>query len=373
MPQFNAPGNIYGGFNMRKDVWDSFGLATPTTLAQLLDGLRAIRAKVDYYPFALQGYWFPMVGFFSYNVGTAFDYSSRVNKFIYSPVDDTERYMKALDFDRTLVAEKLCDPDALNFNTTKHNEICYNGKAAFSFNYRAEIIDFNTQAGKIDPKTLWVNILPPKNEYNEYGKMLVTMAGSGYWGLSVSARSKHVKEVMAFLDWRLSDEKATLINWGWEGVTYKVGANGVKEWLPTVKTVVNPKGTLDVVTLGADGYSGFMGFRDVIAYNGRLLSKEGLEWDALYNANAKNVTQFPGPQVTLTTEMQAKKSAVENELNTILNEAQNKYILGKIARADVVAAIDKIKSEGKYKAIVDALNAEFDKIKSTWRMADSIN
>ncbi|WP_163192948.1 ABC transporter substrate-binding protein [Clostridium thermarum] len=61
---------------------------------------------------------------------------------------------------------------------------------------------------------------------------------SGGWGIGISKTSKNAERAFQFLDWMASDEAQVLLNWGIEGVHYKV-ENGKRVVLPEIQAQKN--------------------------------------------------------------------------------------------------------------------------------------
>ena len=77
----------------------------------------------------------------------------------------------------------------------------------------------------------------------------------GTWGHIVNSKSEHIDEIIALLDWGLSPEAELLFNWGVEGVTYEMGADGKPRFLDQVKTFDNPDGTFEPLDPGYGLYA----------------------------------------------------------------------------------------------------------------------
>ncbi len=58
---------------------------------------------------------------------------------------------------------------------------------------------------------------------------------SGGWGVAITSSNKDPERAFEFLDWLASDEAQVLLNWGVEGVHYKVNEEGKREFLPEIQ------------------------------------------------------------------------------------------------------------------------------------------
>lgn len=62
---------------------------------------------------------------------------------------------------------------------------------------------------------------------------------SGGWGVAITSSCKDPERAFKFLDWLASDEAQVLLNWGVEGVHYKVNEEGKREFLPEIQEQKN--------------------------------------------------------------------------------------------------------------------------------------
>ena len=101
-------------------------------------------------------------------------------------------------------------------------------------------------------------MLPPSVDGKRYLPYTQTFDGDPWWGIVTGANTKHPELVCSLIDYTISDEISTLLNWGIEGDTYQVNADGQKEFLPDVKVPSHPNGTRTLTDLGIGQYNSIL-------------------------------------------------------------------------------------------------------------------
>lgn len=77
--------------------------------------------------------------------------------------------------------------------------------------------------------------LPITISENDKCQSLKDYGFSGGWGVAIATTSPNKDRAFQFLNWLASDEAQVLLNWGVEGIHYKVDENGKRKFLPEVQ------------------------------------------------------------------------------------------------------------------------------------------
>lgn len=231
---------VRSGYSMalRTDVLDKLGLSLPTTWDEVHDVLRAIRAAhPDHYPFSDR--WstntpFPAAALLSYlgqahgvKAGWTYDnisFDAKADEFVFTGA--TDGYRRMVEYLRTLVAEKLVDPESF---TQTDDEAVQKllGQKSFAIsanpqelvqNYRYNL-EKQVKGAKIEMVPVPLGPAGP-----------VVMGGARLEnGVMISAKalkSDTFVAMMQFVDWLwYSDEGQRFAKWGVPGTTYTY-ANG---------------------------------------------------------------------------------------------------------------------------------------------------
>jgi putative aldouronate transport system substrate-binding protein len=216
----------------RKDIFDQLGIATPTTIDELVAALKVIRdKKPDMVPITAQEYslWlFQNVAVsFGYNFGWVPD-PNDPNKII--PSDITPNYKEFLAFLQMLRREKLLDPDYMIAQNKRGSDKFNAGKAAVMSGNWVGYSDWLVELKKVEPNAD-VDIMPLLK--GSHG-VTACRALSGFdRGFSINSKSKDkADDIFKFLNWVYTDGY-DFMKYGVENEMYKVDAEGNKVSIPS--------------------------------------------------------------------------------------------------------------------------------------------
>ncbi|TDF94029.1 extracellular solute-binding protein [Paenibacillus piri] len=323
-----------GGFIVRKDWLDRLNLKEPRTMEDLYQVMKAFTRndpdangkndtvglalnKLDIKP-ATPGGFDLIVSYFGGPNGWEVNADG---KFI--PDIMTGAYLDALKFFKRLYAENLMNQDFAI--TSKARELVYKGKTGVFLESKAATV-FEGEAKKHHPDALMEpisRIAGPKGER--------LPAASGYNGVFMFPKASvkteaQLREILAFFDKLLDPAMQDLFQWGIEGKHYKV-ENGMYIRTDTKAYLANNDmhqiklSTLDA-TIG-----------DVSALEKKLIEQK--------KANVK--IAVPNPAIALYSPTYTEK---ENVLNTIVNDARTRFIIGDIDEAGWKDAVEQWKKNG---------------------------
>lgn len=365
---FSRQGDLPFGYVYREDIYKKHNIKLPTTFDEMVDGFRQLKQIYpDSYPMTIRGGHTGLLLNFGYHTSDTifFDIQifGKIDEMNYKYGPATQNYVDSLSFMRMLYAEKLVDPEYAVANADKVKESLLNGKSFMSLEYIDIMTRLNEEGKAVTPDFRLTAELPPVTDTGLQARVYVVMPTSNWFYTVINKNSKYVNELVQYLDWLYSDEVTDLVNWGFEGETYTV-KDGVKEFLPEVKTVRNPEGTIDLKELGVDGHSGFFPILDYYgAFYSANSSAEVLEALKRNLENAETIGLYPGPNIQLPAEMETERIRIMDSVNLRVQELASNYITGKIDLAALQNELKSIEAKGDYKPFLDYYNAEFDKIK----------
>ncbi|MFB9756607.1 extracellular solute-binding protein [Paenibacillus hodogayensis] len=210
----------------REDVFKDKGLTPPKTYDELYTVLKKLKELYpNSYPLAFRnGPSLGMLLNLSANFSTHQGYYYENNELKYGPISDN--YKKAIEYLNKFYKEGLIPPDWLTIDTKQWQDIMSTNRGFITFDYISRIDFFNLALRKDNPKFNMAFMAPPAGLPG--GKQLNAYTQFVESGLTVSSKSKNIKNVMKYIDFYYSDEGRNIASWGKEGETYTV-VNGKKQ------------------------------------------------------------------------------------------------------------------------------------------------
>lgn len=246
----------YAGHAIRKDWLDKLGLAVPTTIDELHDAFVAFKENEALLNNGAGEIW-PMT---DNNWGgvTTTDYLMPAwgmlkSNFFISPDNGEITYMTEykngeafIDFVRTMnqwYNEGLMNPDFLTQDNSAKEAKVTSNTVGFCFMFPGWFQQYTEGVEIFDPSLA--------GTVNWYGMVpVVGLGGKAYtpnealtrWAapnegtcvLSTAENSGKMETILKLIDYLYTDEGSDLINWGVEGVSYTVNAEGKREWTEVV-------------------------------------------------------------------------------------------------------------------------------------------
>ncbi|MEK8126700.1 extracellular solute-binding protein [Paenibacillus filicis] len=213
----------------REDVFTKEGLKAPKTYEELHEVLKALKAKYPgSYPLAIRYGQIPdeMNAHMTVNfeTGEGAYYDTDKKEWRYGPIEDNYKAMVGMW--KTFYDEGLIPPDFLSSQTKQWQDMVSTGKAFVTFDYISRVDFFNNAMQKENPAFHMQFMAPPAGiaggkQQNPYFHYLES-------GLTVGSTSKHIKEVMKFMDFFYSEEGRLLTSWGVEGETFVKEGDTIK-------------------------------------------------------------------------------------------------------------------------------------------------
>jgi putative aldouronate transport system substrate-binding protein len=226
---------VKSGYSLsfRTDVLDRHGLSLPTTWEEVYDVLKALREEYPRtYPFSDR--WstntpFPCGALFLYlgqafgvRAGWAYDnisFDHKAQKFVFTGAQDA--YRRMVEYLRSLVAEKLMDPESFSQTDDQAVQKLLAQKSyAVSANPQELVQNYRYNLEKqVDGAKIEMAPVP----LGPAGPVVLggTRLENGVMVSSKALKSDSFVAMMQFLDWLwYSDEGQKFCKWGVEGVTY---------------------------------------------------------------------------------------------------------------------------------------------------------
>ncbi|WP_139905785.1 ABC transporter substrate-binding protein [Clostridium thermarum] len=151
-------------------------------------------------------------------------------------VEGMKEYYKWLN---KMNAEGLLDPESFTHKYDAYIAKLSSGRvlglADANWDYQ-DAVKSLVSAGK--PERTWAPLAVVVDETKYKDPSLKNYGYSGGWGIAVAKNSPNAERALQFLDWMASDEAQVLLNWGIEGVHYKV-ENGKRVVLPEIQKQKN--------------------------------------------------------------------------------------------------------------------------------------
>lgn len=233
----------------REDVFRKNGLKPPTTYDELYEVAKKLKQLYpDSYPFSFRfGERLEIFTNLTANFGTGEDvyYDFDKKEWRYGPIEDN--YKKLVEYLHTFYREGLIPPDWLAIQTKQWQDMMSTNKAFITVDYISRIDFFNTPLRKENPEFNLLFMAPPAGlaggkQQNPYLHFLQS-------GMTVASTSKHIKDIMKYMDFFYTEEGRNLASWGKEGETYIV-ENGKKKIKPEFTDVTDLRAKTGLATNG---------------------------------------------------------------------------------------------------------------------------
>jgi putative aldouronate transport system substrate-binding protein len=370
-PQFfeniSVEGKIYGvplyrnmgrgAYVFRKDWMDNLNLKAPKSIDEWYTVLKALtlddpdkNGKNDTYGIVLNK---------KYNEGVA-SWLTRlsvslggINKWSvdkdnnFTPEHETKEFMDVLNLFRRLYAEKLINQDFAVLDATEQEKLFDTGRAGIRF---AVATNGKSQQDRLS-KTNPAAVVDVANFEGPQGIRISSENGNnGFFVIPKSSvkTEAEMKRVLGFLDKLMEPEATTLLLRGIEGTHFANTADGRTEFIGDGFNVFQRevKPYRDNLTV-LEGYN-VKPLKDVaIGEKGTKMESEGIKYIV------------SNPALTLKS---ATLSERGQELDTMLMDAETKYIMGKIDEAGWKEEVNKWKKAGGDKLMAE-YKASYIKLK----------
>ncbi|MDR1060569.1 MAG: extracellular solute-binding protein [Clostridiales bacterium] len=226
------------------------GFKIPTTYDELYEVCKQVKEQnPDCYPlnFCWNG-----LAFNDFNVnagkGNYIFYNNDTEQWEYSLT--SEHFKEYVAFMAKMYTEKLLHPNQYDKDWgDQWQGIITDPKAWFLYSGYNEVNAMKVPAMVEKEPTFSVEyMLPPTAGDNHVWIPIEAQPGTDTQFIFSSSKTANPEFLCAFMDYMLSDEVGVLVNWGVEGKTFEVNADGSKSFLPDLILPSNPSvGTIDPI------------------------------------------------------------------------------------------------------------------------------
>lgn len=312
------------GWLYRADVFEELGLEVPTNKDEFYNVLVKLKeAYPDSYPLAFRSFAGTMSqmsmlspSWGAYYIDGAdnryFGYDYDTGEWTFGPT--TPEFKEMLEFYNKLYEEGLLLPNFLTIDTKGWQDVMAAGDSFITLDYLSRIDFFNNSMRESDPDFTMAYMEPPA--FNEDVGNQFPYSAKVMLGFVVSSQTKHLDEVLAYIDWMYSDEARELLSWGRPGELYEEDAEGNRTW-KTYTTAAEMKQDTGFETFG---------FYQLYDFGGEMATFTQECRDATQLAREYDMEQQP--VLSFNEEEQAVVNSVGTNIKTYVDESVSKFMLG---------------------------------------------
>lgn len=369
--------SAYWGYAIRKDWLDRLGLEVPTTVDELYEVLVAFKEQdangngdsTDEIPLVSCNMWgtsHPLMD----TLANAF--SLKVNEMYKDPQTDKVTYWTEYNDGKNFIeyvetmskwyAEGLIDPEFVSQDSASNSAKITSDKAGMFFCFPDNVINYKTSlkttlsdGGYADPELVEIYGLTPiigvdgKPYYNDNAMVRYAHTNEGNCVTTAAVDNGTIDKLLELLDFMYTEEGSELQNWGVDGVSYTIDADGKHVWTELV--------TNDPEYSFSDAV-----FKYALPTWGRWPKWMSYEaWSAmnLADSDAKRLhenytladTGLLLPNMLLTAEESETYTQIMTDVNTAVSEVFLSVITGTKTIDDAYALVDQVKGMGVENAI----------------------
>ena len=320
LPEQGADQSNRQGWMYRKDIFDKLHLSVPTNQDEFYNVLKALKKEYpNSYPLTFRdgidkfGMIAPSWGtsYFDATDNRMLGFDKQSNKWTFGPTQDSFKEM--LQFYNKLYKEGLLIPNCLNIDTKGWQDVISNSDSFITLDYLSRIDFFNTPMRATNPEFTMAYMAPPA--FGKEGINKFAYSAKDILGFVVSSKTKHLDEVLTYLDWMYSDKAVDLLSWGREGETYKT-VNNERKWLNFSTAAEMKQGT----GFETDGfYERFNFDAESSLFSNEV--KSAIEQARPYDLPQQPVLSYTEDELEI-------YSTVGDTVSTFVSEEASKFLLG---------------------------------------------
>lgn len=315
---------------VRQDWLDECGLSTPVTLEDWENMLIAFKEKYDCAPLAFRWAYPAQSGGIASGTGalgwaTGMALRVRDGKVIVPQME--EAWVEELEVLHRWYENGLLDADAISMDNNAVRNKALENKLGVTIVPMSQATNLINDAKNANSDANWVGLEYPRTEAGAATSMIMTEAQRASVGTAVitsSATEEQLKVALQWLDYAYSEDGMMYWNFGEEGVSYQLNANGEPEFTDAIKN--DPQG-IDYASRRYSGQAGgAFGIQMaslVAAKNDPTVAAAVYKW--IENTEA---SEHYMPGVTLTAEENEISSQYLTALMTYVDEEGMKFVTG---------------------------------------------
>lgn len=351
----------YMGPVIRKDWLDECGLNIPVTLEDWETVLTTFKEKYNA-KFLCAGSYFEAKDIFGSGTGA---YASLGNRF-YVDADGKIQFANIQPEWKEFITvlnrwyeNDLIDKDILSADNTVVRAKILNNEVGAGFGPMSQLTNYVNDAEAEKTGAEWIGVGYPRTAEGEPTTVINTKAVKGATMIAVVTTSCPEEKLITALKWMnygYTEEGMMYWNYGKEGVSYTLDANGEPQWTDLVKN--DPQGLGSAL----DKYSGVTGSGISMQKADFVKSKNNqVSVDAVYtwidNTNAGKHLLPPLPMTTEENQVYTDKYA---QISSYVSEIAMKFVTGEESIDKFDAFVEQVKSLGLQECI-DAQQAAYDR------------
>lgn len=355
-------------FFANKTLLDKLGIPLPTNLAEMESAMQKVKeADPTITPF--HTYW--GISYYEQAFGTClnartsmyFDLTDK--KWKYCITSPESKYKELIALLADYFQKGYFNPEFATMSSEQTQQLIASSKWAFTYEYAQSIYDnyklTNNDTLPIDVEPL----LPLAAEGVKPNVNCIYVSDEPYWGACISAKCKNPELAVSWLDTLLGDEVSTAAQWGIEGTSYTVDANGKKNWIPEFLAKGDQAATdLGIGNLQASKLMYTMDARSTLQKANPVVKKTvTMLVDAIKSGQIDSYFYRSVPE--LTAEQNEQVAAVAAPILTKVAEDEALFILGKRPISEWDAFVKEVEGLGdinKVVAIYNDARQSFDRV-----------
>ncbi len=256
----------------------------------------------------------------------------------------SDQYKEGLKFLNKLYSEKLMDNEYATTKTQQWEQKVVSGIVGLTYDNISRAVVFNYAWAQQDPNTTYeAMIVPPLKDShgNQWHEMFSPVSQNVY---AISRKNKEIEKSIEFLNYFFTDEGATILNIGVEGITYEIGESGKPQMLVGAEDAINSFNAPDTTS-----FVGYKTWQPKEMQAGDLYAPIK-EFVALYG----NFETVAPPMVYTEEEMNIIGSATS--IQKYVETSQNEFIMGGKSFEQWDEYVNKVK-EMNIEEIIKVYNA----------------
>lgn len=315
-------GAAWGGLQIRQDWLDDLGLEVPTTYAELEEVLTAFKEeKGAYAPLALCSKGNYYYGEMSAGFGVTDDFMNVDGTVAAGFITDEWReYLRLMN---DWYEKGLIDPDFMtNSRWMVDTELVTTGASGVWWSMYTM-----PSAYEATDENMVVAALPsPKMNEDDILHFRLPDSQDSY-GVAISANCEHVEIALQWLDYLYTEEGARLANYGVEGDTYTVDADGEIDY--TDKILHNPDGLTVTQALMANTLvpDKIPYLRDA-ARESKVMPEKDQQFIKIWSAEDHLDDWVMPSKLTMTSDESTELASMYTDIQTYYKEASCQFITG---------------------------------------------
>lgn len=299
-------------------------------------------------------------------------------KFVFGPLEETDRLKDTMTWLSTLYAEGLISPEYEIMTDEQKRTAMLDNTLFFMVNCYADQVGPYINSNDAYPDVEWGTMKQPLNLYGEATWQPASMKRG--WTIDgdhftvINADTEQPEKVVRLMDYaKYAPEMVELTQWGIEGMTYTVDENGEKIYVDEIMNSAAPQTELAKYGLGTSVRSGIQLMPQLSAatsasngmipvYNdGEYYESTIYEFgDSVNGPEVINPAHAVGaPSPAFTVDEQDDINRIKTPVDTYVNEQLTKFMVGDLSvEADWDAFIDGISGMGDIMSIVELYNSK---------------